>query len=667
MQSQKFLRLALVSCVVFCVLPLQFGSQCNAATQPNVLLIQADDLGIGDLGCYGQPKISTPFLNQLAADGMRFTQFYSGSAEDAPARCTMLTGLHTGHACIRADMDYATTAGLGQHPLPAGQWNLGFMLSDAGYATCLIGKWGLGGGWDDAAGQAVNTEAMPNNQGWDAWHGYLDLRVGRFYYPTHLWSDMAREAQTGNTDPYNGGALYAPDSMKQQAIDFIDAHASEPWLLYYAAPAPHASLQVPQDSLNYYMLDAVSSAFEPEQVYSGGDFSPQSKPRAAYAAMITRLDSDIGEILQKIDDLALSDDTIVIFTSDNGPANEGGVDRGYFDSSGGLRGGKQELYEGGIRAPLIVKWPGCVKAGTVCGHICAAWDLLPTIAEACGAVMQEESDGISLMPALTEADTQAEHAYLYWELNSHDGGLQAVRMGDWKAVRSDVLNNPEAEFELYDLCTDPAEINNVALLQPDVIEQIKQIVGAARTVSEDFPFPDLEGYEAWRPRALEKSGWTLVRVDSESKTDGEDATSAFDGDETTWWSTSASPSPDPLPHEIVIDLGRERRLNGFVYLPRTDGETDGMIKDFEFYIGADPDTLDTVVASGQFPQEQDYQCVDFDCTRGRYVMLRAISEWGSQNTFTCLAELEILECAETNPPDPAPAELSRARHWEILE
>ena len=459
---------------------------------PNIVFILADDLGYGELGSYGQDEIRTPRLDALAAQGLRFTQHYSGSPVCAPSRCVLLTGLHTGHAFIR-DNDEMNQRGdvwndpalEGQRPIPEETVTLAELLKARGYATAAIGKWGLG--WTGSSGD-------PNRQGFDLFYGYTCQRVAHNYYPTHLWRNdqkvalrnpafKAHQKLPAGADPADpasyaayAGEDYAADFMIEAALGFVRNNAARPFFLYFPTPVPHLALQVPEDSLAEY-----AGAFE-EAPYPGGQgYLPHLTPRAAYAAMITRMDRDVGRILDLLEELGLEEDTMVVFTSDNGPSWVGGVDKDYFGSQGGLRGRKAQLYEGGIRVPAVVRWPGRTAEGTVTDQVSAFWDWLPTLCEVAGADTPAGLDGLSLVPTLAgEPRRQAQHEYLYWEFAKR---MQAVRMGRWKAFRPE----PGAPLQLYDLTADPAESLDLAASRPDVVAGIERILVDGRTESEHFP------------------------------------------------------------------------------------------------------------------------------------------------------------------------------------
>jgi arylsulfatase A-like enzyme len=462
------------------------------APKPNIVLIVADDLGYGELGSFGQERIRTPTLDRLADEGMRFTRHYSGSPVCAPSRATLLTGLHTGHTVVRDNDEmnergdvWGDTLIEGNHPLPPGTYTIGRMLQEAGYVTAAIGKWGLGGPGDSGE---------PNQQGFDHWYGYMCQREAHNYYPTHLWRDGVREVLPGNqpfgahqrlpatADPTDPGAYaayrgetYAMDAMMEDAVAFVREHAGEPFFLYLPFPVPHVALQVPDASVAEY-----AGQF-PETPYPGDrGYLPHPTPRAAYAAMITRMDRGIGDILRTLEDMGVADNTVVIFTSDNGPTFNGGADSEFFASTGGLRGLKTSLYEGGIRVPLIVRWPGRVEPGTVADHVSAFWDYLPTLAEIAGAPPPGETDGLSMVPVLTgDPEDQPTHDRLYWEYH----GGQALLSGQWKAVRV----NPDEAVELYDLSADPSESEDVAAAHPDLVARLTEQMRRSRSESAFFP------------------------------------------------------------------------------------------------------------------------------------------------------------------------------------
>jgi arylsulfatase len=466
-----------------------------AATEPerppNIVFILADDLGYGELGSYGQTKIRTPHLDRLAEEGMRFTQHYSGSPVCAPSRCVLLTGMHTGHAYIRGNDEMSDRGDVwrdltleGQRPLPEGTTTVGHVLQDAGYATGAMGKWGLGG---------PGSTGAPNRQGFDRWYGYLGQRLAHNYYPVHLWRDSIKHEldndyfhpharlpegtdpdDPASYEPYEGRE-FAPDRIIEEALGFIQESAERPFFLYMPFTIPHVALQIPEEDLAEY-----EGEFEETPYVGDASYTPHRTPRAAYAAMITRMDKDIGRVLSLLAELGLEDDTVVFFTSDNGPTWVGGADTEFFESRGGLRGRKAQLWEGGIRVPLIAKWPGRIEPGSVSDFPSAFWDFMPTFAELAGTAPPDGGDGVSLVPTLTgRAGEQETHAYLYWEFI----GGQAVRLGHWKGIRLSV----DDPIELYDLAADRDETTDVAAEHADVVARIEEIMTVGRTESELFP------------------------------------------------------------------------------------------------------------------------------------------------------------------------------------
>ncbi|MCO5285362.1 MAG: arylsulfatase [Chitinophagaceae bacterium] len=445
--------------------------------KPNIILIVADDLGFGDIQPYGQKLIKTPNLSRLADEGMRFTQFYAGTSVCAPSRSSLMTGLHTGHTFIRGNMELEPE---GQYPIPEDIPTFTSVLKKAGYTTGLFGKWGLG---------PVGSSGDPLLHGIDRFYGFNCQRQSHRYYPTHLW-DNDRKVVLNENGNLQFTHTYAPDLIQHEAGKFLDEHAKEPFLLMLTYTLPHAELMVPDDSIFRYYKGKFA-----EHSFRGNDYGPKAKisgyasqdfPRATFAAMVTRLDFYVGEIMDKVEELGLSENTIIMFTSDNGPHREGGADPGFFKSSGVLRGLKRDLYEGGIRVPFIVRWPGKVKAGTVNDQVGAFWDIFPTLADLSGATTPSGLDGISLVPLLVGRSGAKHHTYLYWEFHE-DGGKQAVRKGKWKAVRSGIVNNPNATIELFDLDKDPSEASNIAVRYPKVVKEMEKIMRNARVETNIFP------------------------------------------------------------------------------------------------------------------------------------------------------------------------------------
>jgi arylsulfatase A-like enzyme len=432
----------------------------SAQPRPNIVLIHADDLGYGDLGSYGQTKFATPNLDRLAREGTRFTQYYAGSTVCAPSRAALMLGLHTGHNPIR---------GNGEFPLEAADITLPEVLKAAGYRTAVIGKWGLG--LEDTAGQ-------PNRQGVDHFFGFLHHRHAHRQYATHLWRNQARVDVDVTRE-------YANDLFTAEALEFVSRPQPGPFFLYLAYTVPHAELRVPEDSLAEYRgrfpetpyVNAEADAYTPAPPFDRTGYRSQPAPRAAFAAMIARMDRDIGRLMATLGRLGLDRQTLVLFTSDNGPHREGGADPAFFRSGGPLRGIKRDLYEGGIRVPMIAWLPGRVPSGATSAHVWAHWDLLPTLADLAGGTPPPGLDGLSMRGAL-EGRPAPSHEFLYWEFHER-GFQQAVRMGQWKAVRP----KKDAPLELYDLSADIGETTDLAARHAGVVGRIEQYLRTARTES----------------------------------------------------------------------------------------------------------------------------------------------------------------------------------------
>lgn len=443
--------------------------QTATPARPNILLIQADDLGYGDLSVYGQGRFETPALDRLAREGIRFTQYYSGSTVCAPSRAALMTGRHTGHGSIR---------GNGEIPLRTEDVTIAELLQKSGYRTAVIGKWGLG---------TPGTTGEPAKKGFDHSFGFLDHRHAHRQYTDHLW----RNGQKVETDLERD---YVNDLFTKEASEFISRDDKRPFFIYMNYTVPHAELRVPADS-----LAAFRDRLSPEKPFvnekadatpTGAQFDARSlgyrsqpAPHAAHAAMITRMDRDIGSLVELLKKRGMDGRTLVMFVSDNGPHQEGGGDPVFFKSSGGLRGIKRDLYEGGIRVPMIARWPGTIPAGRVSDHAWAHYDMLPTLTELAGVASSTPGglDGISMARAL-RGEKQAAHEFMYWEFHER-GFQQAVRTGNWKAVRL----KKDAPLELYDLASDPSEQRDVAAANPEVIAKITTFLASARTESERWP------------------------------------------------------------------------------------------------------------------------------------------------------------------------------------
>lgn len=482
-----FPRTILVGLLLVLVLSLVgCGGDTNASsdedTRPNIILIVADDLGYGDLGSYGQKEIQTPHLDRMAKEGLRFTQFYAGSSVCAPSRSVLMTGQHTGRTPIR---DNEEVMPIGQQPLPDTTVTVAEVLQDAGYATGAFGKWGLG---------APGSEGVPHRQGFDRFFGYIGQRRAHFYWPEFLFESnrdsLWRVPLEGNKvddtapkdfqHPGSGAPLergtYSHDAIMERALSFIEAQSEreDPFFAFLPVTIPHASLSVPEEALKTY-LDADGNSVFDEQPHTGGHYTEQPMPKAAYAAMVTRLDQGVGRLLDRLEAEGVAENTLVLFTSDNGPHSEGGYDPAYFNSNGPLRGGKVDLYEGGIRVPQIAWWPERIEPGRITDLPSYFGDYMRTFAALADASAPDEIDSVSLVPTLLgDSARQATHDYLYWEFR----GKQALRQGAWKAVRDSIGGGTP---ELYNLEEDVAESTDVADAHPDIVKRMTDLMETAHT------------------------------------------------------------------------------------------------------------------------------------------------------------------------------------------
>lgn len=452
-------RLLFAVAFAFCIF---FGSSVLQAAdtagdeRPNLIFIMADDLGYGDLGCFGQKLIKTPRLDQMAKEGIRLTQHYAGCTVCAPSRCSLMTGLHTGHTRVRGN----NVVQLQPEDITIAQ-----LLRDAGYRTACIGKWGVG---------HPPPPGAPRQAGFDYFFGYLDMWHAHNYYPPFLWKNAEKFPLRNipRMDRPNGAGVaekkidYAHDFFTKEALDFVERAKDAPFFLYLPYNVPHANNEAGREGMEVPDLG----------IYADRDWPA---PQKGHAAMISRLDGDVGRLLDLVDSLDLGRRTLVIFTSDNGPHSEGGANPAFFDSNGPLRGMKRDFYDGGVRVPFIARWTGRIAPGTSSDHISAFWDLMPTACELAGIAAPEGGDGISYLPTLLGKSPQAEHEYLYWEFKEQ-GGKQGVRLGPYKGVRLGTIKNPEGPIELYDLRTDIGEQKNIAAEHPEIVARIEKIMKEAR-------------------------------------------------------------------------------------------------------------------------------------------------------------------------------------------
>ena len=491
---------------------LVFNSCVEEPIPPNIIYILADDLGYGEIGAYGQEIIETPNIDALAKNGMLFTQHYSGSPVCAPSRSVLLTGLHTGHTYIRGNDEWKERGEVwdyeavlndqnleGQKPLPDSIKTFAELIQDYGYKTAFVGKWGLG---------APGTEGVPTNQGFNYFFGYNCQRQAHTFFPMHLWenekkillnnrliaphSNLEIGSDPNNPDSYSSFTSneYAPDLMHDKAVEFIESNINNPFFLLYASPLPHAPLQAPEKWVNHY-----KKKLGPEQPYTGKSYFPNQSPRATYAAMISTLDEHVGELVSVLMDQDILENTLIIFTSDNGPTYAGGVDAEFFNSANPFKTGygwaKGFLHEGGIRVPMIASWKNRIKQGSKTDHISAFQDILPTVLELCGIKSSKETDGISFLNILLDLEQSDKHKYFYWEIPEY-GGQQALRIDNFKAIRKNLFKG-NLTIQLFDLSTDIQETKNVAEQFPEIVKQAKEIMEKEHRPSPlpGFQFPVL--------------------------------------------------------------------------------------------------------------------------------------------------------------------------------
>ncbi len=459
---RRYLLIATVLGITGIVWLMAPSSAAAAKGKPNIIYIMADDAGYGDLSCYGQKLFETPCIDRLAAEGLKFTQHYSGSTVCAPSRCSLMTGLHTGHCQVRGNKEHKP---VGQEPIAGDTVTVAKLLKNAGYATGMFGKWGLG---------YPGSEGDPMNQGFDEFFGYNCQRNAHTYYPKWLFHNDQKIELDGKT--------YSHDLIADQTLKFIRDHADGPFFCYMPVTIPHAAMHVPEEYVAPFR-----KKFPQFEDKIGRYSGPTVKnPIAAFAGMMTKMDEDVGRVVDLLKELGIEKNTLVIFTSDNGAHREGGHDPGFFDSNGPLNGLKRSVTEGGIRAPFIAWWPGTIKANTATDHISAFWDFLPTACELAGAGASADIDGISYLPTLLgKCDEQDQHEYLYWEF-FEQGGKRAARMGKWKAVQRNVHADLDSPILLFNLEEDLGETADVAAANPEIVEKIREIFRDAHAPSEIF-------------------------------------------------------------------------------------------------------------------------------------------------------------------------------------
>ena len=462
-----------ITLFIVCIAATSFAQNTAKTKQPNIIFILADDLGYADLGCYGQQKTETPNIDLLAKQGLRFTQFYSGTTVCAPSRASLMTGLHTGHTAIRGNQSFEPE---GQTPLPDSIKTIANLLQQKGYHTAAFGKWGLG---------YITTSGDPNKKGFDQFFGYNCQSLAHNYYPDHLWDNHERVDLSENL---SADVVYSGDKIHEQAMKFINEQKQgKPFFLFLPYTLPHGDVIAPHDSIYRYYIQKFNETARPAPAATNQKIkkSFEPYPHAAFAAMVSRLDKYTGEILKAIQKKGLDENTLIIFCSDNGPHRENGGDPDYFDNNGIYRGIKRDMYEGGIRVPFIAYWKGKIKPG-VTDQPAAFWDMYPTFQQMAGLPVSKNIDGISILPTLLQNGPQKQHEYLYWEFHENKG-RQALRWKNWKAVKLNVNNAAETVFELYDLSVDPSEKNNLAEKFPDIKQKMEAMIKTAHTQNGDWP------------------------------------------------------------------------------------------------------------------------------------------------------------------------------------
>ncbi len=465
MNSKYFLYLSGSLLLPSSLCKAQPKSVIATADRPNVIYLLCDDMGYSDIEAYGQQMISTPNLTRLVQQGMSFTQFYASTAVSAPSRASLMTGQHTGHTKIRGNKEIQPE---GQEPLDPNVKTLGNLFQENGYVTGCFGKWGMG--YPGSGGEA-------NDMGFNEFYGYNCQRKAHKYYPDYLWNNKTKENQNGR---------YSQDAIHEHALKFIRDNKDKAFFGYFTYTIPHAELTQPQDSI----VEMYRNKFhEPNPFYDNGDYGTALNPRAQFAAMITRLDTYVGQIIEELERLGIADKTLFIFTSDNGPHQEGGADPYFFNTEARLKGLKRALYEGGMRVPYIAYWPGKIQPGSISHIQAAGWDMMPTFVDLLGADTdwrQEPMDGISILPTFLNKGEQPLHDFLYWEFHE-EGGRQAVRAGDWKLIRQSIRSgNPT--HELYNIAEDPHEDRNIAAQYPEKVEELKAIMDREHVYSSLFNF-----------------------------------------------------------------------------------------------------------------------------------------------------------------------------------
>ncbi len=611
-----------------------------SSDRPNVVYIMADELGYFEPGFMGNPNILTPNIDRMAAEGMRFDNLFAGSSVCAPTRCTFLTGKHSGHTSVRSNG--------GGTPMRADEETIASMLKPLGYATGGYGKWGCGG---------RDSTGVPEKHGFDEFLGYYDQVHAHTYFPPYLIRNSEEVPLDGNNGG-SAGKTYSQYVIHEAAVKFIREHSAQPFFAYLPYTPPHGLFDIP-DSDPAWAL------------YKDKPWPEQAR---RYAAMVTMLDRQVGEILALLRELGLDEKTIVFFSGDNGGADyfkSGEYPRGIHLANKNpktgveYRGTKGTLYEGGLRIPFVARWPGKIAPGSTSAYLGYFPDMLPTVAELTGAKVPSGIDGLSLVPTLigeaAAGHAQAEHDFLYWEI----GGWIAIRQGNWRAVKA-----PKGkEWELYDLSTDPSESKDLSGAQADVLAKLVALAENAHEPVREGTFKTTVRHERDRrakfgqhdaaPARPEKQkqspkihpmptegllpnrDWTIVRASSENIGNGKFARNAIDGDPSTLWHSRFGADAALPPHELVIDLGAEHLIRGFVYLGRQDAGWNGAVKDVEFAVSKTADGFGEAVATASLMKAKTPQTIPCPEVKGRYILLRGLTEHGD-GSFATVAELGVV-------------------------
>ncbi|GAB6166693.1 hypothetical protein JCM19992_26930 [Thermostilla marina] len=627
----RFSAIILATVVLFiCGSAARFAT---AADKPNIVYIVSDELGYYELSCMGHPHFKTPNIDRMAAEGIRFTQALAGAPVCAPTRCTLLTGKHMGHASVRNNP--------GGTPIRAEEVTIGSMLKQVGYATGGFGKWGIGG---------RGSTGVPEKHGFDIFFGYYDQVHAHSYYTPYLLCNSKEVPLPGNHG-LSVGETYSHYVIWEQAKKFIRENHDRPFFCYLPITPPHGIHDIPETDPSW-------------QLYKDKPWPHEAK---VYAAMVNMVDRNVGELLAMLKELGIEDKTLVFLTGDNGAApyfadaqHPRGFHAGNVNPITGVefRGGKGNLYEGGLRVPAVARWPGHIEPGRVSDLLWYFPDIMPTIAELVGVEPPKDIDGISILPELIGEDeaghAQQQHEFLYWEY----GKQRAVRMGNWKAIQP----GTNAEWELYDLSKDISETTNVAAEHPDILAKMIAYAEASSVPAEPGTFlqPELNekdrqakfGDQKGQPKSKVKTDlpreglvpyrqMKIVSVSSESKHNGHLAIHAIDGDPATWWHSEFAPELHGHPHELVIDMGKRYVVRGIAYLARQDSGFNGTIAECEVFVADSTDFDGIEPAKVTFKQTKKPQSAEFSPRTGRYVRIRTLSEVGG-HPWASAAEIGIV-------------------------